>query len=380
MVFKITREALQNYLKYSIIIIGGDIMNNFDALKQYMIPSNTLNNMLDVYKSIGQNKFLIDTLGDSKYYLMEQGLEKDTFFLASIINLNITDNRMRLLLTKNSNPVNNEEKALVGLKEVLRTIRSDAPNHTFNGSDLLQYLNRIFGKNSHRFTTRNINEVTGINSRAKAPSIRLSYEQMLDDYHQNIVKNSYEKLHLSIIAFLETELMKPFSDHNELASLLALYYMLIRCNLEVFYYISFFELYTNNKNTWENQKQLSYINFPTTHLHITGIIDHLFIMIKQAYKELENIIRTNAYDKRMFKSDGIEQTVYNLPSTFSKEDIRKYHPQVSDSTINRTLFKLRDENIIVPLGKGRSARWVKVIKDDDPRSIFGQSYEISNKN
>ena len=88
-------------------------MNNFDALKQYMIPANTLNNMLDVYKSIGQNKFLIDTLGDSKYYLMEQGLEKDTFFLASIINLNITDNRMRLLLTKNSNPVNNEEKAFL---------------------------------------------------------------------------------------------------------------------------------------------------------------------------------------------------------------------------------------------------------------------------
>lgn len=355
-------------------------MNNFDALKQYMIPSNTLNKMLETYKSIGQNKFLIDTLGDTKYYLMEQGLERDTFFLASLIRLNITDNRMRLLITKNSTPVNNEEKALVGLKEVLRTIRNDAPIHTFNGSDLLQYLNRIFGKSSHRFTTKNINDVTGINSRMKMPSIRLSYEKMLEDYHQNITKNSYEKLHLSIIAYLETELMKPFSDHNDLAALLALYYMLLRSDLEVFNYISFFEAYTNNINTWENEKQLSYINFPTTHLHITGIIDHLFTMIQQAYKDMDDIIRSNAYDKRMFKSDGIEQTVYNLPSTFSKEDIRKFHPQVSDSTINRTLFKLRDENIIIPLGKGRSARWVKVIQDDDPRSIFGQSYETSNKN
>lgn len=355
-------------------------MNNFDALKQYMIPANTLNNMLDVYKSIGQNKFLIDTLGDTKYYLMEQGLERDTFFLASLIKLNITDNRMRLLITKNSTPVNNEEKSLVGLKEVLRTIRNDAHTHTFNGSDLLQYLNRIFGKNSHRFTSRNINEVTGINNKMKSPSIRLSFEKMLDDYHQNVVKNNFEKLHLSIVAYLETDLMKPFSEHNDLVSLLALYYMLIRSDLDVFYYISFFELYINQLNTWDNEKQLSYINFPTTHFHLTGIMDQLFILVKQAYKEFDDIIRTNSYDKRMFKSDGIEQTIYNLPSTFSKEDIRKYHPQVSDSTINRILFKLRDENIIIPLGKGRSARWVKVIQDDDPRSIFGQSYESSNKN
>lgn len=354
-------------------------MNNFEALKQYMIPSETLNNMLDVYKSIGQNKFLFESLGDSKYYLMEQGLERDTFFLASLLNLNITDNRMRLLITKNSNPVNNEEKTLVGLKEVLRTIRNDAPIHTFNGSDLLLYLNRIFGKNSHKFTTRSIKDVTGISTRSKVPSIRLAYEQMLDEYHQNITKKSYEKLHLSIIAYLETELMKPMSDHNELASLLALYYMIIRSNLDVFYYISFFELLITNKDSWDNQKQLSFINFPTTHLHITGIIDQLFVLIKQAYKDLDDVIRTNTYDKHMFKSDGIEQTIYNLPSTFSKEDIRKFHPEVSDSTINRALFKLRDENIIIPLGKGRSARWVKVIKDDDPRSIFGQSYEIPNK-
>ena len=47
----------------------------------------------------------------------------------------------------------------------------------------------------------------------------------------------------------------------------------------------------------------------------------------------------------------------------------------SDSTINRILFKLRDEQIIMPLGKGRSARWMKIISENDPRLIFGLNYE-----
>lgn len=350
-------------------------MNNFEALKQYMIPTTNLNNMLEVYKNIGQNPFLEDSLGDTINYLFEQGLERDTFFLCSLCEIKVSENRMRLLITKNSHPVNNEEKKISEIKEVLRLIRKEAPNHTFNGSDILQYLNRIFGKNSHKFTTRNFGELTGDKKAHKTMSIRLSFEKMLEDYHQHFNKNSFEKLYLSITAYLEMDLMKPYSDHNDLASLLALYYMLFRSGVYSFKYISFFELYLNVKENWDNEKRLSFINFPTSHLNQNGLVNILFEIIKRSYEGLNDIIRTNKFDKRMFKGDGIEQTILILPSTFSKEDIRKYHPNVSDSTINRALFKLRDESIIAPLGKGRSARWVKLINDDDPRKIFGIDYE-----
>lgn len=350
-------------------------MNNFEALKQYMIPTSNLNNMLEVYKNIGQNKYLEEELGDQLNYLFEQGLERDTFFLASLTNINLSENRMRLLITKNSHPVNSEEKRLVEIKEVLRLIRKEAKDHTFNGSDILQYLNRIFGKNSHKFTPRNFGDLTGDKKAHKTMSIRLSFEKMLEEYHLHFNKNTFEKLYLSITAYLEMDLMKPYTDHNDIASLLALYYMLFRTGVDSFKYISFFELYLNEKENWESEKKLSYINFPTSHLRQNGLTNILFEIIKRSYEALKDIIKTNKFDKRMFKGDGIEQTILIMPSTFSKEDIRKYHPNVSDSTINRALFKLRDENIIAPLGKGRSARWVKLISDDDPRKIFGVDYE-----
>ena len=350
-------------------------MNNFEALKQYMIPTNNLNNMLEVYKNIGQNTYLEDSLGDKINYLFEQGLEMDTFFVCNLAEVRLSENRLRLLITKNSHPTNNEEKRVVEIKEVLRLIRKEAPNHTFNGSDILQYLNRIFGKNSHKFTTRNFGDLTGDKKAHKTQSIRLSFEKMLEEYHQHFNKNSFEKLYLSITAYLEMDLMKPYSDHNELACLLALYYMLFRSNINSFKYISFFELYLNVVENWESERKLSFINFPTSHLKQNGLVNILFKIIKRSYEALKEIIRTNEFDKRMFKGDGIEQTILIMPQTFTKEDIRKYHPHVSDSTINRALFKLRDDGIIMPLGKGRSARWIKLISDDDPRKIFGVDYE-----
>lgn len=351
-------------------------MNNYEALTNYMLPSNILNKMLEVYKYIGQNQTFDKELGDSKFYLIEQNIERETFILASILNLNISENRMRLIITKGSNPNNQEEKILVELKEVLRIIQKDALNHTFNGSDILTYLNRIFGKNSHKFTNRNYDELLEVRNKVTKPiSIRLSYEKMLENYHINFMKKTYEKIYLAVITYLETVLMKPFSDHNELAGLLELYYMLLRSEINVFKYIGFFEIYLKNKENFDNEIRLSFINFPTSHLQLNGIVELVFDCIISSYKELTNILKEQSFDKRMHKSDGIEQTIASLPSTFSKEDIRIYHPDVSDSTINRALFKLRDENYIKPLGKGRSARWVKLVNEDDPKNIFGTNYD-----
>lgn len=354
-------------------------MNNFTALKQYLIPSDILTSMLEVYKLIGQNESYHASLAGNALYLKEQIIERDTYFIALSLNLNITDNRMRLIITKNSNPTNNEEKILVGLKDVLRTIHRDAKKLTFNGSEILQFLNRIFGKNSHKFTTRNFGDSRGSrSSNAKPVSIRLTFEKLLEEYYQNVQRDTYEHLHLSMITYLEMDVLKPYSDHNELASILTLYYMLLRSDLDVFEYVSFMEKYHEVEEAFMIEKRMSVVNYPDNFLQLSGVMRILFKIIISSYANIKEIVKNNVYEERMYKGDGIEQTVYRLPNTFSKDDIRRFHPNVSESTINRTLFKLRDENIIKPLGKGRSARWVKLIDENHPRHLFGGSYEIED--
>lgn len=353
-------------------------MNNFEALNNNLIPVNVLIQLLNTYKHIGNNNYIMQILDNQSDYLIEKNIQDEVYTLVKYLNINVTENRMRLIITKNSNPLNMEERKILGLKEVITTIIKEAEEHTFNGSDILQYLNKIFGKNSHKFTNRIYNDLLARDFDLKKTSIRAILENMIDEYHMHISKKSYEPIYLSLIVYLQLDLMRPYSDHNEFAGELALYYMLIRLNILPLKYCNFFEHLLKIKNTWSQEKQLCYINFPKSPLQLNSFVPLLLDVINKMYEEISHQIKDIIQEKRHFKRDGIEQTIYMLSNTFTKEDIRKYHPQVSESTINRSLFKLRDEGIIMPLGKGRSARWIKIIPEDDPRNIFGGNYEEDN--
>lgn len=349
-------------------------MNNFEAIKTNLIPSNIFNSLLNVYKRIGSNKYIIEKLEDDIDFLKEKNLDVETICLTKYLKLNVTDNRLRLLLNKGSAPLNKEEKTVLNIREVLNQINTEASDLPFNGSEILQYLNKIFGKNTHKFTTRIYNELLITDFDPKKTSIRAMTEKIIDDYYKEIRSKSYEKLYLSLITYLQLDIMMPYDDHNELATMLALYYMVLSVGIETFKYVSFFDLFLSNLTSWNETKKLCYVNYPNTPLKVNALMPKLLSYIEQSYQKIDEIIVSKTYEKRMFKSDGIEQTIYQMPNTFTKEDIRRYHPNVSDSTLNRALFKLRDEKIIMPLGKGRSARWIKLISDDDPRNIFGGHY------
>lgn len=356
-----------------------NIMNNFEALKNNIIPSDVLVKLLDTYKMIGSNELISQTIDEEEAFLVEKNIENITYTLSRRLKLKVNENRLRLIIIKNSSPLNLEEKKVKGIKEVIANIIKDAENNTFNGSDILQYLNHIFGKNSHKFTNRIYNELLAHDYDLKKTSIRLILENMIDEYHVHITKKDYEAIYLSLIVYLFMDLMRPYTDHNELAGELALYYMLIRIGIKPLKYVDFFAYIDEVRPKWEQEMQLCYINFPKSPLQLNNFIPILLSIINKAYNEITIKIKDKNQEKRMFKRDGIEQTIYMLPNTFTKEDIRKYHPMVSESTLNRTLFALRDKGIIMPLGKGRSARWIKLLDENDPRNIFGGNYESNDQ-
>lgn len=349
-------------------------MNNFEVLNHYTIPSDILMSMLSIYRLIGMNNEYEKSLVNQKPYLEQEVVEKDTFYLANLIGISITENRLRLLITKNATTKNKEEEVVVGIKKAIKIIRKNAFSHnSFNGSDILDYLNLIFGKNSIKFTSMmQEKSVPGV----RPISVRLAFERMLDDYKAFLNGDLFEHLFLSIIAYMEMVNLKPYTKHNEIASVLTLYYMVISCDVISFSYVSFFELYHEMKEKISTAIAKGSINYYDNYLKTADTVRLIYRLVETSYEKLKSMIKNFEYREHAFKSDVIEVTVYQkMPAYFTKDDIRRVHPDASDSTINRILFKLRDEQVIMPLGKGRSARWMKLIKDDDPRIIFGAKYD-----
>ena len=81
----------------------------------------------------------------------------------------------------------------------------------------------------------------------KPISIRLKYEQILEKYHSFKKEERFENIFLSVITFMEICNLNPYTDNNELASIIALYYMLLTSDAKCYFYVSFIEKYYLNK-------------------------------------------------------------------------------------------------------------------------------------
>lgn len=66
---------------------------------------------------------------------------------------------------------------------------------------------------------------------------------MLENYHLYRLENKFEPIFLSVITFMEMINLQPYSNNNEIASVLSLYYMMLLSEVYAFEYISFMELY-----------------------------------------------------------------------------------------------------------------------------------------
>ena len=79
-------------------------------------------------------------------------------------------------------------------------------------------------------------------------------------------------------------------------------------------------------------------------------------------------------ENRALKKDNIQKAIIeDLPTIFSKEDIKKLYPTASDSTIVRALNALKDKNYIIPLSSGRAAKWKRLVNADDLIYILGDN-------
>lgn len=347
------------------------IMDNFEALSHYSIPSDVLKKMLSIYKLLGKNIEYSKLLDEKKTFLESDVIEKDTFFACRLLNIKVSDQRLRLLITKDSKPANKTEEQIVGLKKVFIRLHQNAKDLLpFNGSDILDDLNLVYGKKSVSFSKENF-----IIKNERPKSIRLKYENILDEYHLFKKEDRFEKIFLSVITFMEIENLKPYTKHNELASIIALYYMLLTSEVDAFLYVSFIEKYFHLQSKIKEEVLKGSINYFERYLIVSDVVRIIYQMILDSYLEIDEMVKKYYFSQRAYKSDVIEQTVLKqMPVYFTKDDVRRYHPDASDSTINRILFKLRDDGLIMPLGKGRSARWMKLIKEDDPILVFGKNY------
>ncbi|MBO4667936.1 MAG: hypothetical protein J5666_07435 [Bacilli bacterium] len=333
-------------------------MNLISKLDHYIIPNDIVVMLSKIYRYIGNNEFYINSLGNDLNKVIDTTVNKDAFYLSKILKLDVSEARTKLIIEKNSLPRTKEEETLYNLKEVLTAIQQKYHLMSLQSNEILNMLNYIYSHyNSIKFDLSDVTTLNIFNNKEK--SKRTILDEMNDLVNVYLRSEKFDKIILYLNYFVDFYNLRPFISKNEVISLVILYELILVSDINAFKYISFFELLYNNFDRFSDELSKASVNWRDGFSQTAEFVRFFLQLVIESYSKTDMIIKTYKFDQNNKKSENIENIILNMKTTFTKEDIRLQNPYVSESTINRALISLRDSGYIEPLGKGRSAKWIR---------------------
>ena len=348
-------------------------MNSLKNIKRINFRNEDVMKLIKLYQYKGKEFYYHNILKTDRPYMAKQTIARDTFFITKIMNINVSENRLRLLINKNSQPKTNDEKIVANIKKILEISVESAHDFELIPNGVLSLASRLYKDVKQvKFETNKVSYQENLLTEYRNISKREDVKNLLDLYTDLLATNQYEIVSLVVNFYIDFINIKPFKNETEITGLLLIYVLLFRECFDINMYQSFFEFIYTNYNEFKQHVIAANYNWESGFSHTEGLTDFLIRYLLSNYEKLEKDIRDYEYESHLNKGDNIENTIYRVPQIFTKDDIRAKHPYVSDSTINRTLQRLKDEGKISPLGTGRSAKWMRVTQTPERFNPYEQ--------
>lgn len=333
-------------------------MSWVNRLDMLLLPNDIIISLTEVYKHQGRQLYHDEVIKGDIKTIIAQTIEKDIFYFNELLELTVPESRLRALSRKDINPRNNAEKTILNFKDVIKNIFDNYKTFEFSTNEVQAVHSHLFKNIANtRFATT---ETKTKFSSQRTKNKRLELDDLFEKSYDLFQKNEYEKLLLVIITFIDFYNIKGFKEKNEYTSLVLLHLLLFKAGFDNFKYISFYEYIYNNFNEYRTALIAASFSYEEGLSQPLPLVRFFLKALKDTFEEVEYIVKNHQFDQTLNKSYSLQNTIYKLPEVFQKDDLRRIHPYISETTINRTLIRLRDEGVIKPLGKGRSAKWIRI--------------------
>lgn len=348
-------------------------MKALSNMSRLQVSSEYLLLLLKVYESKGKEFYYDDLFERDQDVFMKKTIEDNVYYLGKIMDLPLTDARLKLLSKKKMIPKNKSEVLLINIKTALTALQKRPKDFEVLPNEFDE-LARVLSKDFEpiKFGTYEGKQDNTLLSEKKKESMRIKLEAITNEYLKQSKTKQYELIQMITNFYVDFINGDIFTSQNDVISYIALYGFLIK-EFAVFKYVSFFEYFYKQFESFKlglNQANYYY----TTGYPNTDYLSRLFVeILNQAYEKVNGFSKEYSFEKKLNKGDSIEATIKTGKEIFSKEDIRIQHPTISLITIDRTLKRLKDEGLIQPLGKGRSSKWQRI---EDNRRKGGKQLDI----
>lgn len=346
-------------------------MRKFDySFLKGLVPSKLLNLISSIYDikgrkedRIGENPKLFETFKVKAFF-------NSIKYSNQIDSIYIDDKRLNDLLDSKSTPKTNEEKMIVGYKNVLTQIYGRGKDIIFDETTLLSMHRQLF----------NISNLPSRGRYKKEPNIlsELVDGKRLVKFVPLLPSETSEAINQLVLAYYDAKrdpdihpllliscviadflYIHPFETGNGRMARLLATLLLSKYDIDVGMYISLDEMIYLNREEYSKALQDSSIGWKDNKNDYFPFISFMIQTIYSCYAELDDKVY-KLIGTKMNKSERIEYYLLNAFVPVSKAEIAKNLPDISVKMIETVLAKLIKERKIVKMGSYRNAVYYRL--------------------
>lgn len=343
---------------------------NYKDTPRFLLIPDIVKMLNSLHEFRGRQELYIEAESDVLIALLDIAKIQSTKASNKIEGIYTSDERLEALVMEKAEPRNRSEEEIAGYKEVLTTIHNSYEYIPIRPNNILQLHRDLYSYSSSdtggKF--KNIDNVIAESGKDGQQRVRFTptpafqtpeaIENLCDEFNKALERAEYDPLLLIPMFILDFLCIHPFNDGNGRMSRLLTLLLLYRCGYIVGKYISMEMLIEKTKETYYEVLQNSSTEWHNNKSDYTSFVRYYLGVMLKGYNEFQDRIEHLKY-RQLSKPDRVKAVFEKKLGIVKKSDISTLCPDISETTIERTLKDLLEVGFIEKVGKGRATGYVK---------------------
>lgn len=341
-------------------------MRDYNYIQKWekLLTPQIVSLLTTIHEFKGRQTLFIEANSDKLLDLLEIAKIQSTEYSNKIEGIYTSDDRLKQIVLDKTMPKTRSEKEIAGYRDVLNTIHANYEYIPIIPSMLLQLHRDLYKFSGEGYggkfkSSDNIIAEVGRNGEK---SIRFkpvptwqtaeSINDLCSAFNEIIESENVDPLLLIPMFILDFLCIHPFDDGNGRMSRLLMLLLLYRSGYIVGKYISLEKIIENSKESYYEVLKESSFGWHENENNYEPFVRYTLGIIVSAYREFESrVILVSKVN--VSKSERISEIIKGHIGKITKSEIMKLCPDISQTTVQRTLNNLLENGQITKIGGGR---------------------------
>lgn len=342
--------------------------NYIDDLEKFLTP-DVVSMLTQIYEFKGKQNIFTESNINVLTGLIEIAKIQSTESSNKIEGIYTSDERIKKLILSKTNPVNRAEEEIAGYRDVLNTIHSSHDGIPIKPNIILQLHRDLYKFNVSSFggqyknNDNVISEEDALGNKfvrfkpVEAWATSVNMEKMCEAFNEAILNETVNPLIIIPMFILDFLCIHPFNDGNGRMSRLLTLLLLYRSGFMVGKYVSLEKLIESTKENYYEALQESSKGWHENQNDYAPFVKYILSIVLAAYREF--VSRSNVImDKKLSKPDRVAKIIEDSFEKVTKQFILNKCPDISETTVQRTLNELLKQGKIIKKSGGRYSSYI----------------------